>query len=237
MTSSAASTDSGHVMASARLIDTHVPRDPDGIVLVLHGGGSRGAPVAVSPTQLSVLRMIPIAAEVVRRTHRRAAVLRLLNSRRGWDSTRTPVADVDWALAEVADRFGADCPVILIGHSLGGRAALLSAGRRQVRGVVALAPWVYPDDGARDVEDTPVVIIHGDADRVAAPARSQLVARTLGRETAVSYVTVTGGTHAMLSRRSSFDGLAARCVAWMLTGEIDGPVLERIAAGERQITV
>lgn len=113
---------------------------------MLHGGAHRGDATGVSPAQLSVLRMIPVARRVARATARRGAVLRLLNSRRGWDTAHTPVRDVEWALAEIAGRFGRELPVCLVGHSLGGRAALLSAGERQVTGVVALAPWVYPSD-------------------------------------------------------------------------------------------
>jgi predicted esterase len=230
------------VPVAARLIDVVAPSAPEGVVLVLHGGGNRGESVPVSPTQLSVLRMIPLARQITRPAGGRLAVLRLLNTYRGWDSAHTPVADVAWALGEVGERYGAGTPVCLVGHSLGGRAALLSAGRPEVRGVVALAPWVYPDDRAEGaLAGTPIVIIHGDGDRVARPERARAVAATLARQTSVSFVTVTGGQHAMLRRRDRFDGLAARCVAWMLLGEGvergDDPVLARIAAGEPELTL
>ena len=237
VTQSAAPIDTGHITGRARLIDSYIPAEPRGVVLVLHGGGSRGRPMDVSPAQLSVLRMIPIAGRIAAVTKPRLAVLRLLNSRRGWDTTHTPVADVDWALGEIAERFGSELPVGLVGHSLGGRAALLSAGRAQVSGVVALAPWVYPDDIARGVSGTPVLIIHGDEDRVALPERSRRLAAALGRDTAVSYVTVSGGKHAMLSHRRAFDGLAARAVAWMLLGEVHGSVIAAIAGGQRELRV
>ena len=100
-------------------------------MLVLHGGASRGERVMVSPTQLSVLRMIPTARAVARAGRGRLAVYRLLNSYRGWDSEHTPVADTDWAIDQVRERY-ADAPVGLVGHSLGGRAAL--RGRRQPGG-------------------------------------------------------------------------------------------------------
>ena len=45
-----------------RLIATAVPKDPEGVVIALHGGASRRGKMAVSPAQLSVLRMVPIAA-------------------------------------------------------------------------------------------------------------------------------------------------------------------------------
>ena len=224
-------------MPDSRLIDVSVPHDPRGVVLVLHGGGSRGGPMRVSPAQLSVLRMIPVAERAARAGHHQLAVLRLLNSRRGWDTSHTPVDDVSWALAEIASRFGAEVPVCLIGHSLGGRAALLSAGQPQVRGVVALAPWVYPSDSAPGASDTPIVVIHGDQDRVASPDRSRRVAQTLARQTRVAYIVVEGGKHAMLSRRRYFDRLAADCSAWMLLGSTGDPIVQRIADGEDDFAV
>jgi alpha-beta hydrolase superfamily lysophospholipase len=159
-------------------------------------------------------------------------VLRLLNASRGWDTEHTPVQDVEWALGEIARRFGGALPVCLIGHSLGGRAALLAAGRPSVHGVVALAPYLYGTDGAVDARDTPIVIIHGDADRIASPERSRQVARALSTRTKVSYVSVKRGTHSMLGRLNTFDELAARCAVWMLLGQADGAIMRRIAAGE-----
>ncbi len=222
---------------AARLVEVAAPADPAGAVLVLHGGASRRRGMRVSPAQLSVLRMIPVASSVVRRSGGRLTVLRLLNSSRGWDTEHTPLRDVEWALDEIARRFGADLPVCLIGHSLGGRAALLAAGQPGVAGVVALAPWVYPTDVAAHADGTPIVIVHGDADRIASPARSRQVARALSRQTEVAYVSVRRGTHAMLGRLDTFDGLAGRCAAWMLLGQVQGAILERIVAGETWLEV
>jgi alpha-beta hydrolase superfamily lysophospholipase len=222
---------------AARLIDTTAPADPAGIVVVLHGGATRQGVTRVSPAQLSVLRMIPVASSIAHAGAGRLAVLRLLNSRRGWDTGHTPVQDVAWALGEIAERFGDALPVCLVGHSLGGRAALLSAGEAQVHGVVALAPWISPTDVPAGARGTPVVIIHGDGDRIAGSDRSRQFAGRLGRETQVTYISVAGGTHAMLRRRDAFDGLAARCAVWMLLGEAVGTTVQRIASGETWIEV
>ena len=81
-----------------------MPDDPAGVVLVLHGGASRRANMMVSPTQLSVLRMIPIANRIARAGKGRLAVFRLLNSRRGWDTQHTPVHDARWALDQIEER-------------------------------------------------------------------------------------------------------------------------------------
>ena len=110
---------------TARLITTRAPRNPEGLVLVLHGGASRRDRPEVSPTQLSVLRMIPIAQRIARAGRGRLAVVRLLNSVRGWDTRHTPVEDVRWALEQLRSEYDG-LPTCLVGHSLGGRAALLA---------------------------------------------------------------------------------------------------------------
>src|SRR4051812_22382958 len=99
-----------------RLIATREPKQADAAVVVLHGGASRGEQMMVSPTQLSVLRMVPIAKRVARAGRGRLATYRLLNSYRGWDTHHTPVSDARWALEQVQERYG-DVPVCLVGHS------------------------------------------------------------------------------------------------------------------------
>lgn len=220
----------------ARLIPTQVPDDPDGVVLVLHGGASRGGDMRVSPTQLSVIRMVPIARRVAHAGRGRLAVFRLLNSVRGWDTKHTPVDDVHWAIEQMRARFSPEMAVCLVGHSLGGRAALLAAGDESVRSVAALAPWVYPDDGEINLTGRRIVIVHGTADHIAKPANSAAVARALARTAQVSYVRVEGGKHAMLRHHDQFDGLAANFAAATLLGDPtpDG-VLARVLAGEKLI--
>jgi len=143
-------------------------------VLVLHGGASRAGDPMVSPAQLSVLRMVPVARRVARAGRGRLAVLRLLNTWRGWDTTHTPVDDVAWALDELRGRLGG-LPTCLVGHSLGGRAALLAGDRDGVRGVVALNPWVYPYDDA-DLSGRRVLIVHGTEDDSTVPELSYRLA-------------------------------------------------------------
>ena len=188
-----------------KLIDVHVPGDAQGAVLVLHGGAARRGDMRVSPTQLSVLRMIPIAKRIARAGRDRLAVYRLLNSRRGWDAHHTPVDDARWALRQLDG-----LPVCLVGHSLGGRAAILAAP--QVHSAVALNPWVYPDDGRRS--DSEVLIVHGDQDRVARPERALAVARRIGARVEI----VEGGKHAMLARHEAFSGAAADFAVQTLLG-------------------
>jgi len=196
-----------------RLIEVTVPDEPAGAVLLLHGGASRGERMMVSPTQLSVLRMIPIAKRVARAGRGRLAVFRLLNSRRGWDAHHTPVRDAHWGLERMAERLGGAIPTCLVGHSLGGRAAILAAGAPEVRGAVALAPWVSPADEPRGLEGRRILIVHGTNDRIASPQRSAVLARRIAAAgTSVDYVTVEGGKHAMLRHGRRFTDLAAEFV-------------------------
>lgn len=222
-------------MSAPRLITTASPSDPAGTVLILHGGGSRRSSMMVSPTQLSVLRMIPIAARVARRGHDRLTVVRLLNTARGWNTTHTPVDDVTWALERLRHD-GDTRPVCLVGHSLGGRAALLAGDQAGVTSVVALNPWLYPTDDA-DLTGRRVLIVHGSKDRIARPARSAAVANRLRRHTEVGYVVVEGGKHAMLRRHATFDALAADFAAATLLGTPLGRTLSPLAHGQSALTV
>lgn len=203
---------------AARLVATHVPRDPVAQVVVLHGGAARRHGMRVSPAQLSVLRMVPVAARVAQAGRGRLAVFRLLNSVRGWDTHHTPVRDVGWALAQLGERFGTALPTCLVGHSLGGRAAIEAGALPEVRSVAALAPWVYPSDGRSDLTGRRVMVVHGTEDHVASPTRALAVARNLQRTAQVGFISVEGGRHAMLRHHRSFDGYAATFAAATLLG-------------------
>lgn len=204
-------------MAEPRLVTVTEPERPEGAVLVLHGGASRPGNPMVQPTQLSVLRMIPIARRIARATRGRVAVHRLLNSHRGWDTTHTPLMDVAWALDRLRERYDGLPPTCLVGHSLGGRAALLGGAEPGVVGVVALNPWVYPTDTA-DLTGRRVLVVHGDADRIAVPERARQVAERLSRTADLEWRTVPGGKHAMLRHGRVFETAAADFVAAVLVG-------------------
>ena len=158
--------------------------------------------------------MVPIASRLARAGRGRLAVHRLLNSSRGWDSAHTPVDDVRWALGRVRERYG-DLPVALVGHSLGGRAALLAGGADGVRNVVALNPWVYPDDDA-DLTGRRVLVVHGTEDRVASLQRARAVVANLRRRADVELREVPGGKHAMLRHGRVFETAATTFVVQTL---------------------
>ncbi len=110
-----------------------------------------GGPPARRPVrarQLAVLRMRPFARSLhAGRRERRAgggpaAVPRARLERRG-PVARSPTCGGRWTGWPSASRTR---PVALVGHSMGGRAALYAADHPAVRAVVGLAPWIEPGD-------------------------------------------------------------------------------------------
>jgi pimeloyl-ACP methyl ester carboxylesterase len=215
-----------------RLVDVRVPDDPAGIVLVMHGGASRRRSMMVSPTQLSVLRMVPIAKRIAHEGGGRLAVFRLLNSVRGWDSSHTPVKDAWWALGEIGERLGAELPACLVGHSLGGRAAVFAAAAKpEVRRVVALAPWFAPADDPGDLGDREVFFVHGSRDRIAVPSRARTVADRIARRgTPVRFELVEGARHAMLRHSSRFTDAAADWATAMVGADAEAQIGKAVTA-------
>lgn len=196
------------------------PRGPvRGVALVLHGGRS----ASVAPTrsrQLSVLRMIPFATALKRAGRKDGlAVARLRFAVRGWNGElRSPVADARWALGQLAERFPG-APVVVVGHSMGGRTALYVAGYPTVTAVVALAPWVEPGDPVEQLAGRHVLVMHGTRDRMtSARGSNAFAARARAAGADVSYVSVEGERHAMLRRAPVWHRLAAGYAVGVLFG-------------------
>ncbi|GAA1366485.1 alpha/beta hydrolase [Streptomyces beijiangensis] len=191
--------------------------DADAAVLVLHGGRETGREPA-RPWHLAALRMRPFFAAVREAAPYERLLVGTVRYRcRGWNgSSADPLRDTERALAELADRVG-DVPVVLLGHSMGGRAALRAAGDPRVRGVVALAPWCPEREPTVQLRDRTAVVLHGDRDRITDPRASiELMrrARTDGARTAT--LVVTGDGHAMLRRYGVWHRTAAAAVAEIL---------------------
>lgn len=199
-------------MSTGPVLDvTAPPGDVRAVALVLHGG-REASTAPVRPRQLAVLRMHPFASSLARAGGRHGlAVARLRYAVRGWNGeTRSPVADTEWALAELVDRFG-PVPVALVGHSLGGRTALYLAGHPHVRAVTALAPWIERGDPVGQLAGRRLMIVHGSWDRVTNPrASAALVERSAAIAESAGYVRVRHETHAMLLRPRVWHSLATR---------------------------
>lgn len=224
-----------------------VPAVPvQAVAMVLHGGRSRGTgPVRAS--QLAVLRMLPFAKALrAAGAAQGLAVARLRYVQRGWNgSAQAPVADTRWALAELEGRFPG-VAVGLVGHSMGGRAALYAADHANVQAVVALAPWIEAGDPVAQLAGCRLLIAHGDHDRMTSPAASAAYANAAGRVAAsVSYVTVQDDRHAMLRRPQVWYELTTGFVlgvlcAWQPDGTAQPDttnVLAKALAGQASLVV
>jgi len=196
------------------------PLDGDGenvvrtVVLVLHGGSSVGTR-PTSPRQLAVLRMIPVAAAIRGALHDTSAeVWRHRFAVRGWNGpAASPAADLRRVLDDLA---GVPRPpaVVLIGHSMGGRAALRVAAHPLVTAVAGLAPWVPPDEPAVPLPGRRILLVHAAADRVTSPAATWAYARQAASAAAVTAIELRASDHAMVRRARLWHRLAgefARC--------------------------
>jgi dienelactone hydrolase len=190
---------------------------PRAAVLVLHGGRSEG-PEPPTRLNLPARRMRPVVRAVCRSTDARHVLVGSVRyTHRGWNGDRRDAAcDADRALEELLARTGL-VPVVLVGHSMGGRAALAVGGRPQVRGVVGLAPWCPLGEPVDHLRGTEVVLVHGDRDRMTDPRGSQdFVHRAHAAGVEARYVPMHGGDHAMLRTAGAWHRLTADLVTGML---------------------
>ncbi len=177
-----------------------VLKPPDGtnaVVLVLHGGREHGTE-PVRRHNLAYLRMVPLARAL------KAPGVEVWNLRyrvRGWNApSLDPVKDARWALGEIT-RLHPGAPVVLVGHSMGGRTALRVAGHPSVVAVCALAPWIVPGEPFEQLRGKSLLIAHGDRERTTDPAKSLWFARQAKTVTdRVARFSVVGDGHAMLRR-------------------------------------
>ncbi|WP_432993471.1 alpha/beta hydrolase [Dactylosporangium sp. CA-233914] len=182
-------------------LTTRGPAGPGALALLLPGGRAQSR--AKATPAMAYLRMLPFgrAATAVGAG---IGVWRLRYRYRGWNEPeRHPVADARWALDEAARRHPG-VPVILIGHSMGGRVALHLATAPGVAGVCALAPWIEPPDHDLPADPrVPMLLAHGARDRITDPAQSARFAAGHGAR----FVLLPGDNHAMLRRYRAWNRL------------------------------
>ncbi|MFC9327020.1 alpha/beta hydrolase [Kitasatospora sp. NPDC057015] len=194
-----------------------VPEQPSAAVLVLHGGQEHGL---ARPGRLNLpgLRMQGFVRAVRRETAGAGVAIGVVRYRhRGWNGDRADAArDTVAALNDLAEELG-HVPTVLVGHSMGGRAALRSGGHPSVTGVVALAPWCPANDPCEQLDGRDVLMLHGDRDRVTAPADTRLfAARARAAGAQVCGYTVTDSGHTLLRRAGDWHRATARLTAGLL---------------------
>jgi alpha-beta hydrolase superfamily lysophospholipase len=207
--------------AVAPSVVVHAASGPTTAVVLVLPGGRADSFAPTDTRQLTAVRMRPFARSLHRagRTHG-IAVWMLRYRYRGWNGTEmSPVPDAVWALDEVRRRHG-DLPVVLVGHSMGGRTSLRVAGDERVRAVVALAPWLFDTEPVEQLAGRDVLIAHGDRDRVTSPRASRRYAdRAAAAGARVGYVVVRGDMHGMLFRWRTWHRLATGFTLAALGGQ------------------
>ncbi|MFD9128200.1 alpha/beta fold hydrolase [Kitasatospora sp. NPDC059571] len=193
------------------------PDAPSAAVLVLHGGQEHGVH-RPGPVNLPGLRMRPFARAVERATAGAGVAVGVVRYRcRGWNGDRADAArDTTAALQDLAEELG-PIPTVLIGHSMGGRAALRAAGHPCVTGVVALAPWCPEGEPCDQLEGRRVVVLHGERDKITDPGAAAVFAtraRSAGAHTA-GYLVARSG-HTLLHRAPTWHRTTAELTAGLL---------------------
>jgi pimeloyl-ACP methyl ester carboxylesterase len=195
---------------------------PAGLVLVLHGGQSRSYRNP-HPLGAAYLRMLPFALAMAARGSGPAVWL-VRYRFRGWNApAMDALLDTEWALEHAASRHP-NVPVVLVGHSMGGRAALRAAGHSSVVATAALAPWLDESDPVEQLAGRTVLIAHGDRDRTTDPAESlDYAVRARAVTDRVCRFDVHGDGHAMLRRARDWNSLVHRFVFGELGIEPEDP--------------
>ncbi|MEV5970312.1 alpha/beta fold hydrolase [Streptomyces sp. NPDC051921] len=193
------------------------PAAPGAAVLLLYGGRSEGLGPP-PPINLPALRMRPFSRGVARALAGRDVLVAEVRYRhRGWNGGRRDAArDAEAAIATVRRTVG-EVPVVLVGHSMGGRAALRAAGDPMVRGVVALAPWCPPGEPVAHLAGRAVYLLHDEADRVTSARESwEFVHRARSAGADATGIPMRGGGHTMLGGSSGWKRRTVRLVAELL---------------------
>lgn len=191
--------------------------NPRAAVLLLHGGREHGT-AAPPPWNLPGVRLRLFEAAIRRSTSGGDVLLARVRYRhRGWNGEREDAAqDARQALREL-EQLAGEVPTVLVGHSMGARAALRAAGDPLVRGVVGLAPWCPAGEPVAHLRDRRVVLLHGDKDRTTDPRASMdFAARAAAAGAEAATVLMSGSGHAMLGRAAAWHELTGKAVAGIL---------------------
>lgn len=181
------------------------PPDATDLVVLAHGGTENSLEVP-GAWRGPIMRMWPFALAAAAGAP--GAAVGLIRYRyRGWNGDDAhPAADLRVVLDRLPPRIAR---VLLIGHSMGGRAVVAAGNHPLVAGVLAVAPWL-PRGEPLVAPRGPVVLAHGTDDRITDPALTAGYARRLRASgVPVALLSVDGETHPMLRRSTDWNALVA----------------------------
>jgi pimeloyl-ACP methyl ester carboxylesterase len=177
-------------------------------VVVTHGGQTVSTE-STAAFQPAVLRMVPFARAIRQALRGQGVVVcRPRFEVRGWNGEQaSPVADLDRLLDWIGSQFGL-VPVVLVGHSMGARAAFRAAGHPGVSAVAGLAPWLPPAEPVDQLAGRRVLLVHGTADRITSPPETWAYAERASAVAKVATIEIRNGEHTMLRRAGLWHEIA-----------------------------
>jgi predicted esterase len=185
-----------------------------GIVLMLHGGAKTGLK-PVGGRSASLRRTTAMRDVLEPRVLSQGMSLWLLRfGVRGWNAGHghepSPLANVRWALDRAAEEHPG-VPVVLLGHSMGARAAVHVADHPSVVGVVGLAPWLEATDPVRRLAGRHLIAGHGSRDRITSARMTRAFVDQARPITAsAEFVDMGRLGHYMLARPEDWNRFALR---------------------------
>jgi dienelactone hydrolase len=181
-------------------LEIHAAHGPLRAVAVFCHGGTATSVEPPRDYALSLVRMRAFEQFVRHSAGSRGVGTYLVRYRvAGWNGAAADAhADVAWTIEQIRAEHGAEVPIVLVGHSMGGRAALRAGGDPQVAAVCALAPWTPPGEPVAHLRGRTVTILHGRGDRwVPAKLSADFALRARESGVRVARFTAPGG-HSML---------------------------------------